>query len=502
MYNDAECQDPTCSQSIDGVEVCQDMKEIQKGFLGDCRCITSLIISDFVTKIGDSTFNSYKCLKILHLPSLLKTIGVCSFRECSSLPILYLPPNVYNIMEEAFAECMSIRKIVPQDQHEYMSLEYIDKNAFAKCKSLSSIPYFPALKIIETGAFFDCESLTEINLGPLIISAARNSFGGCTSLKILRCIYREGVILPWAITHVTIDSNTTKISDSAFANCFRLHSIIITSNVTRLGNSSFWGCCDLPTSFKVPDTVLKVGIGAFARCEQFTENAPNLPPHATLDTYTFIGGKGEDISPEVVNLVIDERVSEMRNIDLAHSDLEHLLINAKHFHIDATVFSNCQYLRNLTFQDESVMIIEKRAFYKCEELSNVKMPQAVRWVLEGTYSNHTSPNNRTALPKIDKNAFEGCPSNISKEYDRYAELQDAWDWVSTMELRKKCIDERERTSQSTLVKDDIDVLSHTFALKPPAPNELIDAILDYLQGFDLVLSNFPREVVHNVVEFF
>mmetsp|Transcript_33358 Transcript_33358/g.38655 ORF Transcript_33358/g.38655 Transcript_33358/m.38655 type:complete len:502 (-) Transcript_33358:98-1603(-) len=494
VYDDPEGDNSTCLQSIEEVKFRPNLINIHNALFYGYPRTTCAISPDLVIAIEGLVSHSCK--------SFIESIGACSLRECPSLQILYLPPNVYTINEDAFAGCKSIRTIIPQQKHTTFSLRTIKKNAFAKCESLISMPYFPALQIIEARAFFDCESLTEVTLGSSVISAARDSFGGCTSLKVLRCIYREEAILPWAVTHVTIDPNTVKISDSAFANCFRLHSITITHKVTRLGHSSFWGCGNLPTTFKVPDTVLEVGVGAFARCIQVTENASNLPSHAMQDTYYFVGGKGEDIPPEVEDLVIGENVTDMKDIDLSQSDLEHLSINAKHFHINEDTFSNCRYLRDLSFQNKSVITIEKRSFYNSNELCNIKMPQVVGWILEGTYSNHTSPQNRLTLPIIHQDAFEGCPLHISNKYNRYAVLQCAWDWISKMETRSISTGRGKRARQFTIEKDDIDILKHTFVLEPPAPNEVIDTIVYYLQRFDFVFSNLPCDLVRKVVEFF
>ena len=53
-----------------------------------------------------------------------------------------------------------------------------------------------------------------------------------------------------------------------------------------------------------------------------------------------------------------------------------------------------------------------------------------------------------------------------------------------------------------LEKDDITLLSEVFSLQPPAPNDIIDAILNHLHHHDCVLRSLPHEIIRKVIAYF
>ena len=80
-------------------------------FIG-CRSLTSLVIPDSVTNIGDYAFEGCGSLSSLVLPDGVTSIGKCAFRDCGSLSSLVLPDGVTNIGGNAFADCKSLRSVV------------------------------------------------------------------------------------------------------------------------------------------------------------------------------------------------------------------------------------------------------------------------------------------------------------------------------------------------------------------------------------------------------
>mmetsp|Transcript_12825 Transcript_12825/g.14726 ORF Transcript_12825/g.14726 Transcript_12825/m.14726 type:complete len:228 (-) Transcript_12825:136-819(-) len=176
-----------------------------------CKHITSVVHPDSVIAIEACAYYGCSAIRNLRFSSTLQTIGDGSFDGCSSITTLEMPPTLHTIDKWGFESCSSLRMITPQDPHKPLCLKTIKDNAFFDCESLASLPYFPLLKIIGSYAFGNCTSLTEVTLGSHIISAARDCFDDCDSLIALHCTYRTYVILPWMVTHVTIDPDTTLI---------------------------------------------------------------------------------------------------------------------------------------------------------------------------------------------------------------------------------------------------------------------------------------------------
>ena len=69
---------------------------------------------------------------------------------------------------------------------------------------------------------------------------------------------------------IEIPNSVTKIGDGAFAGCTSLTSVKIPDSVTEIGWGAFWGCTRL-TSIEIPDNVTKIGYYAFRDCTFFTE---------------------------------------------------------------------------------------------------------------------------------------------------------------------------------------------------------------------------------------
>jgi hypothetical protein len=196
--------------------------------------LTSIVLPNGVTSIGESAFNYCSNLTDITLPDELTSIGRSVFSNCSSLRDIILPAGLTSIGEShAFAYCRSLTNItIPEG---VISIGY---EVFASCSSLTTITLPAGLISIESGAFRDCRNLTSINIPAGVTSIKESAFYGCRSL-----------------TNITIPAGVTSIGGGAFYNCNGLTSITnlnpspvnITSNVFEGMDKSY---CEL----KVPSS--------------------------------------------------------------------------------------------------------------------------------------------------------------------------------------------------------------------------------------------------------
>jgi len=515
---------------ITKVQFLPGLRNISEEAFKDCNNLTSVIIPMLVTAIENETFSGCTSMTELYLSSMLETIGSNSFARCISLPILRLPPTLHTIKNDAFGGCRSIRDIVALQENassartEPLAIRTIGRRAFVNCTSLTSTPHSSVLASIGNQAFYNCFSLTEVTLGPSITSAARDAFEGCYFLSVLKCTYRTDVILPWAVTHVTVDPSTTIIHDSAFAGCNRLQTIESCPGsvpVTRIDRSSFWGCEALSYLNWQLSSTATIDVGAFARCTRVTgpiQTQLNLSPHSRQDVYTYMGCYEGDKPPsDITNVTFHEGVEVIGERMFAmQQKLETVTFGSKtSIHICANAFIHCSSLVEVTFHDDTSRIsIAKDAFFKCPNLTVVNMTNVMKWVLEGDYGKYTCLNNRKRLPLIEcyqhslqhNCAENSCPADrIFFTCRRYNSLRISWNWILQKEqVHYTHADQIVRCmkSFSILQPNDLCVLRHTFSLQPPAPMDIIDAILDYLQDHDFVLRQLPREVMHNIICYF
>lgn len=198
--------------------------------------ITSVIIENGVTSVGDCAFKGLTKLENVTLPaSGLTKIGEAAFYGCTSLKAISLPDGLYTVNDYTFKGCSAL-----EDVRLPKTLVKVGQGAFENCTSLDYIFIPGDTEIIGSWSFKGCTGLLEVDM-------------------------------QWA--------DATEIREGAFKNCSSLTEIILPANIQKLGDSAFYGIG--ATKFAVPETVTEVGPWCFARAYslsviRFEGNAPTI----------------------------------------------------------------------------------------------------------------------------------------------------------------------------------------------------------------------------------
>ena len=220
-------------------------------WFGSRSSITSVIIENGVTSIGELAL--YKCYRFasMTIPNSVTSIGSAAFCYCNNLTSVTIPNSVTSIGNGAFASCSSLTSIdVASDNPNYCSVDGVLFN-----KDKTKLIQYPA-------------SGTEYTIPNSVTSIADDAFYGCSSL-----------------TTVTIPNSVTSIGDVAFAYCSGLTAVTIPNSVTSIGNYAFDNCSSL-TSVTIPNSVTSIGDGAFAYCSSLT--SVEIPNSVTsIGSYAF-----------------------------------------------------------------------------------------------------------------------------------------------------------------------------------------------------------------------
>ena len=185
----------------------------------DSSEITSIVIENGVTSIGDRVFYNVVNLSSVTIADSVTQISQMAFIDCKKLEEITIPDSVTYIQNEVFRNCSNLRKITLP-------------------KNLSFISYY---------TFYGCTALESIIIPDSVTSIGNSAFEGCTSLK-----------------SITVPNSVTTIGKSAFEGCVKLSGKIeIPSTVTSIGKMAFQDCGGLTEVTVGGKTPPELGTDAF-----------------------------------------------------------------------------------------------------------------------------------------------------------------------------------------------------------------------------------------------
>ena len=126
-------------------------------FMG-CSNLTSIVIPNSVTVVGDLAFQDCSSLTSIYIPNSVTTIGENAF-EFSGLTAVNIPNSVTSIGISAFNGCESLVSVTLPD-----ALTTIEENVFGGCLSLTSIDIPGSVASIGDGAFSFCTGLASMTV--------------------------------------------------------------------------------------------------------------------------------------------------------------------------------------------------------------------------------------------------------------------------------------------------------------------------------------------------
>ena len=103
--------------------------------------ITSVIIPDSVTDLGEFLFDGCKNLRHIQLPSNLQYLWGYTFARCG-LEEIVLPDSLKRIPPYCFKECIHLKKVTCGS-----GMKQIDSWAFGGCSQLTELIHGPDVKI-------------------------------------------------------------------------------------------------------------------------------------------------------------------------------------------------------------------------------------------------------------------------------------------------------------------------------------------------------------------
>ena len=183
------------------------------------------------------------------------SIGESAFANCTGLTSIVIPNGITNIGQNAFNGSGLTSVIIPE------SVTSLSTGAtFQNCSGLTTVEWNPRNCTIESyngtdyyQPFNNLTSITSFTFGNHVDTIPANL---CAGIK--------------GSFSITIPSNVKKVGDRAFSNATGLTSLVISNGVEILGESAFNGCNSL-TTITMPESVKSLGLGGtFQHCTGLT----------------------------------------------------------------------------------------------------------------------------------------------------------------------------------------------------------------------------------------
>ncbi len=318
--------------------------------------------------------------------------------------------------------CVDNEIVIP-GTYDNKPVTSIGDSAFKYCGRLRSIEIPNGVTSIGDSAFYGCSSITGIELPDSLIHINDRAFYECISLT--------SIVIPDGVTSIgdqafrgctnlsSIDLSLglTSIRESTFYDCMSLKSIVIPNRVTSIGDSAFQGCYHL-ASIDLSLGVTSIGWHAFYGCSSLQYN--------TYNNARYLGNKNDPylVLVEVKNRIITEcEINEKTKLisDYAFyncQSLTNIEIPNSVTDIGVAAFGGCQSLTSVIIGN-GVTSIGGSAFNGCRSLTSIEIPSGVTSIGGSAFDNCSSltsiviPNSVTS---VGEGAFDDC---FNLQYNTY-----------------------------------------------------------------------------------
>lgn len=292
-------------------------------------------VPDTVEVVGESAFENNQKVQLVVIPKSVKRLDAYVFWGCNNLEEVVLGKGLTSVDEYSFAGCTGLKQItIPEN------VQSIDAQAFAGCTNLTDI-YIPAeVTSIAEDAFLNCDNVT--------IHAEEGSAAAQFAQKLEEQRSKEPLVTA-SPTATPAGSNTD------------------TSTTQE----------PVPTETPVPTSVpgnvigstVVVGNHAMVMVQPGQENVQQGYTEPTAQPGAEDGSEPEAITAEAENGKIPEwkyyRNQSVGGVTLPEGTTE----------IGRFAFARSA-VRTVTFP-EGLTTIEYAAFYHCDDLNNVVLPNTV-----------------------------------------------------------------------------------------------------------------------------
>lgn len=395
------------SNAFTEITLPNSLVEIKNYAFNNCKKLEAIVIPDGVEVIN--TYAFYNCIKMtsLTLGEGVKEINSSAFKYCELLKKVYFPKNVSKIASDAFGSCKALEEYdVDAENATYCAIDKIlyskNKSNLMKCPTAlaGAVNVAAGTQVIDDEAFSGCTKVTEVTMPSSVTTIGASVFDGCT-----------------AMTKVNLNEGLQTIGEYAFDNATALTSIAIPNSVVSLGNSIFYYCMGLET-VKIGSGVTTIGSAPFYRCTALK----SIEVDGANANFESVDGVLYSKDKTTLMAYPNQRAAQYDIIEGVYfigNNAFYYCDNVTAVTMPNTVmtigkeaFAECTKLESINFST-ALQSIGEKSFSYCSALKNVELPEGLISIGNMAFNRATSvkslviPN---SVVLVDEKAFQNCTS--------------------------------------------------------------------------------------------
>ena len=383
-WNAANCQDKggMGTTNIEQVTIGPEVVRLPNAFVKDSK-IQHVDIPNSVRTIGSSAFEACVSLTNVNIPNSTTIVDTKAFFGCTGLTDLNIGNSVTTIGSQAFNGCTNLQRVNISNLEAWCSYQFdrAEDNPiyYAHClylneQELTDLVIPNDVTTIGNYAFFDCSGLTSVTIPNTLTTIGLDAFV-CENLTRVNISSIEN----WCrINFQSLESNPLTFAEHLYLNNVEVTDVVIPDGLTAIGNYAFYSCKGLK-SITISNTVEIIGLNSFAFCPVLTDVRFGNSVTVIGDMAFYGTGLSSVTIPNTTNHIGYEAFAWC-------SLLKNIIVESGNPIYDSR--DNCNAIIETstntllvgcanTSIPHSVTKIAARAFYGCELLTSLFIPNSV-----------------------------------------------------------------------------------------------------------------------------